>query len=193
MTTVDPTSYTTRENALGKRRAYQLTDDALTWQEVDAPVDGVFFDDIAEVQMTFAPTRVSRNRYRTRIIFRHGGMVNIYNTDYAGFADFPEQNPEYVAFIGELHRRLAERGGDIVFRKGSGTGAYAANIILTVFIFAMIALAFVLLFNFGLVWIAVAKLGIVLFFVPTLVRYIRRTKPATYDPRALSEDALPAV
>ena len=55
----------------------------------------------------------------------------------------------------------------------------------------MIALAFVLLFNFGIVWIAVAKLAIILFFVPTLIRYLRRSRPETYDPRR-SRRALPA-
>jgi len=86
---------------------------------------------------------------------------------------------------------MAERNGRAIFRKGSSPAAYAGNLALTVFIFAMIALAVVLLFNFGMVWIAVAKLAIILFFVPTLVRFIRRSRPETYDPRAIPEDALP--
>jgi hypothetical protein len=57
----------------------------------------------------------------------------------------------------------------------------------------MIALAFVLLTTIGLIWIAAIKLAVVIFFVPTLVRYIRRAKPATYDPLNLPADVLPAV
>ena len=80
----------------------------------------------------------------------------------------------------------------LIYRKGSSPAAYAGNVALTVFIFGGIALAFVLLFNFGVVWIAVVKLAIVLFFVPTLIRFLRRSRPATYDPRDIPADALPA-
>lgn len=184
-------SYVFRENAFAKRRTYRLTADALTWEEDGGPLDGVFYDDIAEVQMTYAPTRFATNRYRTQIIFRQGGMVNLFNTDYAGIGDFPEKNAEYAAFVRELHKRLAAHGTNTVFRKGNSTVAYALNLALAIFIFAMIALAFVLLFNFGLMWIAVVKLIVVLVFVPVLIRYIRRVRPESYDPLALPPDAVP--
>ena len=100
--------------------------------------------------------------------------------------------PAYSAFVRALHRRLAERNAPVIYRKGSSPAAYAGNLVLTVVIFGMIALAFVLLFNFGVVWIAVAKLAIILFFVPTLIRYLRRSRPRAYDPRAIPADALPA-
>jgi hypothetical protein len=45
---------------------------------------------------------------------------------------------------------------------------------------------------FGLVWIAAVKLAILLYFIPTLIRYIRRAKPATYDPLAVPAEVLPA-
>ena len=62
---------------------------------------------------------------------------------------------------------------------------------LTIFIFAMIALAFLLLFSWGGPLVAIVKLVIVLFFVPVLVRYIRRARPGTYDPLALPAAVLP--
>jgi hypothetical protein len=184
--------YRFRAHAFVKDRTFLLTDDALVWGEDGARIDGVFYDDIAEVRVAYAPTRVARNRYRTQVIFRQGGMVELFNTHYAGFADFEERNDGYSAFVRALHLRLAERNLPVVYRKGSSAGAYAGTLVLTVFIFGMLALAFVLLFNFGVVWIAVAKLAIILFFVPTLVRYLRRSRPQAYDPRAIPADALPA-
>jgi hypothetical protein len=191
MTAVDPTTYTFTENAFAKPRTYRLTEDALTWEQEGEPLDGVFYDDIAEVQMAYVPSRLVRNRYRTRIVFRQGGMVNLLNTDFTGFGSFTEKNREYTAFVRELHRRLAEKGKDVVYRKGSGTAAYVANVALTIFIFAMIAIAFLFLFNLGVVWIAVVKLAILLFFIPTLIRFIRRSRPGSYDPLAPAEDMLP--
>lgn len=189
----DPTVYGLRANAFQGARTYRITDDALTWEEPGKPIDGVFFDDIAEVQMTYAPTRVARNRYRTRVVFRQGGMIELLNTEYVGFANFAEKNEEYSAFVRELHHRLAARGSKAVFRKGSSAAAYFGNLLLTAFIFAMIAIAFVLLLSVGFLWIAIVKLAIVLFFVPTLLRYMRRSTPATYDPSSLPADALPDV
>lgn len=188
---IDPTTFRLRANAFAGERTYRLTEDALTWEEEGKPLDGVFYDDIAEVRLTFAPTRVVTNRYRTQIIFRQGGSIDLTNADYVSLANFVEKNAEYAAFLRELHRRLAARGRDTVFRKGSSTAGYIAGLFLTVFILAMIALAFLLLFNFGIVWIAVIKLVIILYFVPTLIRFIRRARPAGYDPLDLPADVLP--
>ena len=187
----EPPTFNLRANAFQNRRTYRLTDDALTWEEDGKALDGVYYDDIAEIRLAFAPTRVARNRYRAQIIFRQGGMAELFNTDYQGFGDFPEKNEEYVALLRELHRRIAAKGGTTRFRKGNSTLAYIFNILLTIFIFAMLALAFFMLASFGLVWIAVVKLGIIMFFIPTLIRYIKRVKPETYDPLHVPADALP--
>jgi hypothetical protein len=189
---IDPTVYRLRANAFVNPRLYRLTDDALIWEEEGEKLDGVFYDDIAEIRLAFAPTRFARNRYRAQIIFREGGMAELFNTDYQGIGNFPEQNEAYAAFLRELHRRVAAASHATVFRQGNSRLGYALNLLLTVFIFAMIALAFVLLTTIGLIWIAAIKLAIVIFFVPTLIRYIRRAKPGSYDPLALPADVLPA-
>jgi len=187
----DPTVYRLRAHAFVKPRLYRLTENALTWEEEGAKLDGVFYDDIAEIRLAFAPTRLARNRYRAQIIFREGGMAELFNTDYQGIGNFPEQNEAYAAFLRELHRRVAAASHATVFRQGNSRLGYALNLALTVFIFAMIALAFVLLTTIGLVWIAAIKLAIVIFFIPVLIRYMRRAKPGTYDPLALPDDVLP--
>jgi hypothetical protein len=190
---VDPTVYPLRANAFVNRRLYRLTGDALTWEEEGKPLDGVFYDGIAEIRLAYTPTRLARNRYRAQIIFREGGMAELFNTDYRGIADFAEQNEEYAAFLRELHRRVAAAGKPVLYRQRNSMGGYIANMLLTVFIFAMIALAFVLLLTIGMIWIAVVKLMIVLYFIPTLIRYIKRAKPAEYDPLAIPDAVLPAV
>ena len=101
---VDPTVYRLRANAFVNPRLYRLTEDALTWKEERKPLDGVFYDDIAEIRLAFSPTRFARNRYRARVIFREGGMAELFNTDYQGIGNFPEQNEAYAAFLKELHR-----------------------------------------------------------------------------------------
>lgn len=187
MTTV----YRNRPNAFVGERTYTLTDDALVVDEAGQPRAGAFYDGVSEVQLAFTPTRADTNRYRARIVYRDGGMAEIFNTSYAGVMNFPESNAEYVAFLTELHRRLAARGKDVRYRRGNSVGAYVGNWALTIFIFAMIGLAFILLTTWAVVWIAAVKLVLVVIFVPVLIAYMRRARPGTYDPLAIPKDVLP--
>jgi hypothetical protein len=189
---VETTTYTHRPNAFAGERTYALSDDALVVDEAGQSLNGAFYDGISEVRLAFTPTRFARIRYRAQIVYRDGGMAELYNTHFEGVGDFAERNAEYAAFLTELHRRLAAKGKDVRYVRGNSTAAYVANWLLTIFIFAMLALAFVLLMAWGLGWIAVVKIAIILFFIPTLIRYMMRAKPATYDPLAIPRDVLPA-
>lgn len=188
----DGPAYRVRVNLFSGPRIYRLTETALTWQDDGKPLDGVFFDDIAEVRVAYAPTRFATNRFITRIVFRQGGMVELTNIDFRGFANFVEENDAYVAFVREFHRRVANAPG-VVFQKGSSPGGYALNLVITAFVVVGIAFALFMLLNFGLVWIAVAKLAIIAVFVPVLFRFVRRAKPERYDPAAIPAEALPQL
>jgi hypothetical protein len=119
-------------------------------------------------------------------------MAELFNTHYAGFADFPEKNAEYVAFLSELHRRLSAKGVNVSYRRGNSHAAYAGNWLLTIFIFVMLAVVFVMLLTWHMTEMALIKLGIVLFFIPTLIRYMQRAAPGRYDPLDIPDDLLPA-
>lgn len=188
----DPAVYAARANAFVGRRTYRLTEDALTWEEEGKPLDSVFYDEIAEVRLAFTPSRVATNRYRAQVVFRAGGMAEFYNTDYRGILSLEEQNATYASFVRELHRRLAAKGKDVNYRTGNSRVGYILNVALTVFIFVMVAVAFLMLGTYEFVWIAAVKLAIVVFFIPVLIRYIKRAKPGTYDPLAIPERALPS-
>lgn len=190
---MDGTTYRFRSNAFVGERTYTLTDDALVIEEEGKPRDGAFYDGISEVRLAFTPTRAATNRYRAQIIFKEGGMAELFNTHFAGVLNFPEKNAEYNAFLAELHRRLAAKGKNVRYMRGNSQAAYFGNWLLTIFIFAMLALAFVLLMTLGLVWIAVVKLVIILCFIPVLIRYMQRAKPGSYDPLDIPKDVLPEV
>jgi hypothetical protein len=159
--------------------------------EEGRPLDGVFLDDIAEVRLAYAPSRLARNRYRTQVIFRAGGMTEFANMSYAGFANFEDRSDGYVAFVRELHRRLAAIPRQPAYRKGSSVAGYLGSILITVLVFAGLVVAALMLFSWGGPWIAIVKIAIILSFIPTLLRYLRRAAPGTYDPRDLPADMLP--
>jgi hypothetical protein len=188
-----PTVYRLRANAFVKPRSYRLSEDALTWEEDGGKSGGVRYDGIAEVRLAFAPTRIATNRYRAQIVLKAGGTIELFNVDCRGLADFADLSGEYIAFVTELHKRLAVHGRRVIFRQGNSVAGFVGNVAMTIFVFVMIAAAFLLLFSWGGPLVAVVKLAILLFFVPLLVRYIRRARPGTYDPLALPAAVLPEV
>lgn len=120
-------TYTFRSNAFVPERTYRLTDDALVIEEAGKPPSGAFYDGISEVRLAYTPTRAATDRYRAQIIFREGGMAELFNLHYRGIMDFPDRNADYVAFLTELHRRLVAKGKDIRFQRGNTMGAYVGN------------------------------------------------------------------
>ncbi len=189
----EPGTYRLKANAFVPERTYRLTGNALTWQESDKPLDGVFYDEISEVRLAFAPTRFDTNRYRAQVIFREGGMAEMFNTTYRGMMDFPEQNVAYVAFILALHECLATHGRDVAYRYGNTTGAYIGNWLLTIFIGVMLVVIAMMLVAWGVFWLAILKLVVIVAMLPTLLRYMRSAKPGAYDPRAIPDTVLPKL
>jgi hypothetical protein len=187
----DIPTYSMRANAFVAPRSYQLTDDALTWQDDGKPLDGVFFDQIAEVRLSYSPTRVVTRRYRTQVILRAGGMVELYNMSYRGFADFEDRSEAYAAFVAEFHRRLAAKGKDVRYHAGNTAFGYAAILATTAFTFLGLAFLLLLLPIAALPGIIIVKLVIIAAFVPTLLRYLRRARPMTYAPLAIPPEMMP--
>jgi hypothetical protein len=187
----DTPTYSMRANAFVPRRTYKLTDDALTWQDEGKPLDGVFFDQIGEVRLSYTPTRAVTRRFRTQVILRAGGMVELFNMSYRGFADFEDRSEAYVAFVTELHRRLAARGKDVRYRAGNTVFGYVANLATAAFTFLGLALVLLLLPIVAVSGLIIVKLVIIAAFIPTLIRYIRRARPMTYAPLAIPPEMMP--
>lgn len=188
---LDATSYRLRANAFVGERTYRLTDDALTWEEEGKPLNGVFFDQIATVRLSFSPTRVATRRFRTRVFPKAGGMTEFFNLSYRGFADFADQSAEYTAFVRELHRRLAAKGKDAAFHAGQSTLAFIRDLLISAFIFVGLAAVVLLLPISALPGVVIVKLVVIAAFAPTLVRYLRRAKPTRYDPLDIPAALLP--
>ncbi|HVY20508.1 MAG TPA: hypothetical protein VHA70_10580 [Bauldia sp.] len=187
----DTPTYTVRANAFVPTRTYRLTGDALTWQDDGRPLDGVFLDQIAEVRLAYAPTRVVTRRFRMRVILKAGGMVELFNQSYRGFADFEDQSAGYATFVAEFHRRLAAQGRDVRYRSGNTPAGYVANLFVALLTFAALAFVLLLFPIAALPGIIILKLAIIAAFIPTLLRYLRRARPLTYDPLAVPQEMLP--
>jgi len=186
-------TYAHRNSLLSQLRSYRIEDDALYWQDDHQPEVRLAYADINSVEAQFSPTRVQANRYLLRLKTRSKGNVDITNTSYKGIGDFEELNETYVPFVIELHKKSAAKNPAISFKKGSSWAGYIFAIVVAVALIALIAGAGVFFLVSGMIWIAAIKLAILIFLFPRLIRYIKRNKPASYNPLMLPDHALPVI
>jgi hypothetical protein len=186
------TEYRHRPHALSPEKTYRLDDVAIRCEADGAAATAIPYDQVRRVHLSFEPTRVQRNRYRLRITGRDGQRYDIGNEHYLGIADFQDRSPGYRHFVAELHRRLAGHP-QVAYRAGNGGAQYLLNVLLAVFILAMLVLASWLLFTLGAGLLVPVKLAIIAFYLPTLWRYMARNRPSDYAPDAIPPGVLPAL
>lgn len=147
--------------------------------------------DIIGVRCQFFPTRVQRNRYETLLTLRNGSTLKICNQFYKGVADFEDRSAPYSTFIKGLHNNLAIQNPQCDFRAGTTPAKFWLYAIMMVgILLLLIVLGIVMLVTIPPV--AIVKLIIILFYIPTLIRWFKRNKPRQYDPREIPIDVMPS-
>lgn len=186
-------SYTQRLHAFVPSRTYTVADDALLWQDGKGGSGWLAYADLAEVRLSYAPTRVQKNRYFMTLSTGQGTPIQISNEDYRGLADFQDRSLSYRIFADELHRAIAAANPNVRFHSGSSDVQHMLHWVLTLFIVLVLATAALVFVAMGLYWLIFIKLAIIAYYLPTLRRYMRVNKPDSYDPQALPEVTLPPM
>lgn len=183
--------YTQRLHQFVTERTWTVGDDALTWRDVKGGGGRVPYSAIRSVRLRFEPTRAERRRYAMRI--DAGTELAITNIHYAGIYDFKDQSEMFRPFVEAFHTKLKAANPNVKYLSGSTPAAYVMNILLTIWIFAMLAIAAIFLFSIGVGWLVAVKVGLILFFMPALFRLLKKNKPSTYDPQHIPESLVPSV
>lgn len=182
--------YTQKLHQFVPERTWHVDDKALSWLDVKGGVGRIPFETIRSVRLRFEPTRAERRRYAMRI--DAGTEVAVTNIHYAGIYDFKDQSDSYRPFVEAFHRALSTANPNVKYHSGSTPFAYVMNILLTIWIFAMLAIAAMFLLATGLIWLVVIKLGIIVFFLPALFRLLKKNKPSTYEPLDIPDSLVPS-
>jgi len=186
-------TYGHRNSLLTKMRTYRMSEDALYWQDDDKPEISLPYAEITSVEAQFAPSRVQENRYLLRLHSNRHEKVDITNTSYKGIGHFEERNESFVPFVRMLHQKIATSNASVVFKKGSSWAGYVFAIVVAFALIAVLVGAGLFFLMAGVIWIAAIKLAILIFLFPRLLRYIKRNKPAEYNPLDLPDNILPAL
>lgn len=139
---------------------------------------------IAELRLRFEPGRFATNRCMAQVVTNTGWMAEIDNQHYAGLAEFEDRSASYRAMIELLLLRLRAANPQARLVTGQGTALWLSM----GFLLLMLLALFLVVLTIGGPLIALIKLGVLAFFAPTMVRYIRvnrrRVLPIAADPPA---------
>lgn len=186
-------SYHTRNDALSPEKTFVLSESALEDWVADGQPQIYPLAEIVKVRLAYEPSRPEPNRYSCTVWMQNGQNLKFYNRRYAGIYDFRDTSSAYVAFVDALHLALARHAPACQYVSGSGNASYIANLACIAFIvLVLLGVAVFALLN-GLAWLVIVKLVFIVFYLPTLVRWVKNNRPANYSPRELPPCCLPKV
>lgn len=189
----DEITYTHRLSALTKLREYRLTNDALIYKDENSSPVTIPYGIFSKVTAEFAPSRVQPNRYFLHLYGSNNGKIDITNTHFAGIGDLEDRSKAYVPFAIALHNKILVNNPAINFEKATTWGGYFFSIIIVLFLLCIVAVAGFLFVVSGLFWVTLIKLALIVYYFPSLIRYVKRNKPGKYDPLNLNQEILPSV
>jgi hypothetical protein len=182
--------YAFKPSLMGPPQAYRAAPDALEW-EVGRYSGRTPYRDIRRVRLLYRPANLQTHRFLVEIWAERTPKLKIASVSWRSLTEQQRQDAAYTAFIGTLHRRLAEARTDTVFEAGSPPWLYWPGVA----VFIGIAVAIVLLIARGMQEGALAGAGLVgLFFAFYLWQvgtFFRRNRPGRYRPEAIPTAVLP--
>lgn len=183
--------YTHRPDALTSPLTYQLGEHALIWHDEKGRNGALEYASIKRVHLQYAPTRVQRDRYRLQLQTHNGKAFSISNSSYVSIGNFASHNREFSDFVRALHHRIAAHSPGATFEQGSSWPGYIATALVLLFTLLVIVLAGLYFLLAGQVMIVLAKLLILAFYVPYLLKYLRNNRPGSYPPEEIPMRLLP--
>lgn len=186
-------TYSHRKSAVDFNQTYTVEEDSLSWQCEAGKFGRLCYDTITSVEGKFSPTRFQPNRYSLRIKSYDNNALEITNTSYISFGNFEDRSNSYVPFVRTLHEKILRHNPGVNFQKGTSWGGYIFTIIVVTFIVTVIAVAGIFFVLFGLFWVTLIKLALLIYYFPSLLRYVKRNKPGEYDPINLPDDIIPII
>jgi len=179
-----------RVSVLEKETLWSLRGDTLYLSAEGMAEIPIPLSAIRKLRLSYAPTRMQRNRYQCRLHTAVSECAVIQNEHYAGFASFEDRSETYRLLISNIVRKLAASRPDCEFIGGIGLWSWLFQ---TAFLLAMFALLAVVMFYMwtAIGWLVVVKLLILAFYMPTAWRWIARNKPRRFLPGTIPPELLP--
>jgi hypothetical protein len=186
----DIVTYAYRPSLMGAPMELRLTADALAWSSGNR-AGRIALRDIRRVRMSYKPATMQPYRFATEIWADRAPRVDIVSTSWKSMVEQERLDAGYVAFISELHRRIARAGAPARFVQGKPALLFWPGLV----VFAVMAVMMVALVPRAL---EAHALGGAAFIAALLALFLwqagnffRRNWPGHYRPDALPAALLP--
>jgi hypothetical protein len=186
----DEVLYSYKPSLMGPPQAFRAAPDALEW-EVGRYSGRIPYRDIRRVRLLYRPANLQTHRFLAEIWAERAPKLKIASVSWRSLTEQQRQDAAYKAFIGTLHRRLAEAEADRVLQAGSPPWLYWPGVV----VFFGLAVAIMLLIARGIQegTLTGAALAAVFFafYLWQLGTFFLRNRPGTYRPEAIPAAVLP--
>ena len=183
-------AYAYRPRMIGSGNSFRLGQHSLEWNMGGYPGQ-IAYPMIATVRLSYRPSNLGSRRFIAEIWPRSGAKIEIASASYKSPVAMEDQGPDYRAFILELHRRVAESGGECRFEAGFAAWRWWPMVAIS--IAAAVGLFFVALQTLrnGDMPTMFLVAAFVFLFAWQMWPLITRNQPQRYDPRYIPERVLP--
>jgi len=185
-----PPYYVFRAKVIGAPSEFMLGEDAIEWRR-GAQSGRVPYSDVRRVRLGFRPVTLQNYRFLTEIWSNSGPKLAFASTSWRGIVEQERHDAAYAAFVAELHRRLAQAGGDVQYRCGSPALLYWPGVA----IFVGLCIGVIMLAGHAVetqAWIGFAIAAAMLaFFLYQTGVFFWRNRPGSYTTDALPPRVMP--
>lgn len=186
----DEPVYFYKPNLMGAPWVFRLRRNGLVW-EYGRRSGVVPYDAVRRVRMSFRPGTMQMQRFVTEVWAPLSPKLTISSVSFRGLMEQARQDDDYIAFVTELHRRLAAGGSQARFESGMNPVLYWMGAV----VFAGIGLTLLgffvaTLLKRDLVGAAMVA-GLVALVVWQAGMVFHRNRPQIYRPQAPPAVAMP--
>lgn len=181
----------TRRSALEKEAAWILDSEGVERSAAGEGARRVSYTDIAEIGLSYDPTRFETDRYRCDLVTKSRARELIVSVSYVSLGNFENRAATYVPFVRALALNTMKANRGCRFIAGKKPFVYFAE---HGFLLAMLLLLVSVLYFTGVpvAGVVAIKLGLVAVYVPIMLRYTNVNRPRRFDPENIPADVLPA-
>jgi hypothetical protein len=183
-------AYSYRPALLGAAWTFRLTEGGIEWT-AGAKSGRMPYGKVRRIRMTYRPMSMQSHRFTTEIWAQDGQRLHIVSTSWKSMVEQERLDRPYVAFVGELHRRVAEAAPAVRCEKGSNPYRYWPGLIAFAGLSFGVAALVVRALQEAAIGGAVFVAAFLLLFLWQGGNFFRRNRPGLYSPAAPPPELMP--
>ncbi len=186
----EPVTYVYRPSLLGAAREFKLAGDGIDWA-AGRKAGHIPFRTVRRLRMSYRPASMQSYRFMTELWADGAPKLEILSSSWKSLVEQERLDRPYVAFVTELHRRIALAAPPARFEQGSNPLLYWPGLIIYVGVALGLALLVVRALQTGANGGAALIGGFLVLFLWQGGNFFSRNRPGLYRPEAPPAELMP--